>query len=106
MPGFLLHVGAVVQCAHGGVAQPVVPYPRVTVSGQPIVLQTGPYAIAGCPYVVVLVPVPCVIGTWVMGATRVKASGMPVLLQDSQAICTPNGTPLEIVSTQVRVKGM
>lgn len=105
MPGYLLHVGAVVQCAHGGVAQPVVPYPRVTVSSQPIVLQTGPYVIAGCPYVVVLAPVPCVIGTWVMGATRVKASGMPVLLQDSRAICTPNGTPLEVVSTQVRVKG-
>lgn len=105
MPGFLLHVGAVVQCAHGGVAQPVVPYPRVRVSGQPIVLQPAPYTIAGCPFVVVLVPMPCVIGTWVLGSMRVKANGMPVLLRDSQAICTPNGTPLLVVSTQVRVKG-
>jgi hypothetical protein len=31
---------------------------------------------------------------------------MPVLLQDSQAICVPNGTPLSIVMTQFRVKGM
>jgi hypothetical protein len=28
-----------------------------------------------------------------------------VLLQDSQAICTPTGTPLNVVVTQLRVKG-
>jgi hypothetical protein len=36
---------------------------------------------------------------------RVLAGGMPVLLQDSQAICTPTGTPLNIILTQMRVKG-
>jgi hypothetical protein len=40
-----------------------------------------------------------------MGATRVRANGQPVLLQDSQAICTPNGTPLNILVTQMRVRG-
>jgi len=35
----------------------------------------------------------------------VRAGGLPVLLQDSQAICAPNGTPVNIVMTQVRVKG-
>ena len=30
----------------------------------------------------------------------------PVLLQDSQSLCTPTATPLTIVVTQVRVKGM
>jgi len=107
MPGFVLHVGAVVQCAHGGQAQPSVPNPRVKVSGQPIVTQAGPYVVAGCA----LPPPPaangpCLTAQWVMGATRVKANGMPVLLQDSQAICTPTGTPLLISVTQVRVKGM
>ena len=42
MPGFLLHVGATVLCAHGGQAQPTVPNPRVTVSGQPIVTLPAP----------------------------------------------------------------
>jgi phage baseplate assembly protein W len=28
-----------------------------------------------------------------------------VLLQDSQAVCTPNGTPLTITVTQTRVRG-
>ena len=40
MPGFLVHVGAQVICSHAGQAQPTVPNPRVTVSGQPTVLMT------------------------------------------------------------------
>jgi hypothetical protein len=104
MPGYLLHVGATVLCAHAGQAQPTASFPRVKVGGQPIVTQPNPYMITGCA----LPPLaggPCVTAQWVMGAIRVKAGGVPVLLQDSQAICTPTGTPLNIVVTQVRVKG-
>jgi hypothetical protein len=36
----------------------------------------------------------------------VFAGGAPILLQDSQAVCAPNGTGLNIVVTQVRAKGM
>ena len=92
-------------CAHGGQAQPTVPNPRVKVSGQPVVTQAAPYAVAGCPFNVSGAPVPCVTAQWVIAAIRVRAGGQPVLLQDSQAICAPNGTPLNIVMTQVRVKG-
>jgi hypothetical protein len=107
MPGFLLHVGAVVQCMHGGMAQPTVPNPRVKVMGQPIVTQPGPYMIAGCAF-----PPPpaangpCVTANWVMGALRVKSMGMPVLLQDSIAVCVPTGTGLTVSVVQPRVKGM
>jgi len=31
---------------------------------------------------------------------------VPVVVQSSQAICTPTGTPLQILVTQVRVRGM
>lgn len=106
MPGYLLHVGATVLCAHGGQAMPTTPNPRVKVSGQPIVTQAAPYTVAGCPFFSGPNPLPCVTAQWVMGATRVFAMGVPVLLQDSQAICVPNGTPLNIVMTQFRVKGM
>jgi hypothetical protein len=105
MPGFLLHMGATVLCAHAGQAQPTSPNPRVKVGGQPVVTQAAPYTVAGCPFNVSGAPVPCVTAQWVTGALRVRAGGLPVLLQDSQAICTPNGTPLNIVMTQVRVKG-
>ncbi len=107
MPGFLLHVGATVMCAHSGQAQPTSPNPRVMVSGQPIVTQPAPYAIAGCPFTTPAgVPLPCVTAQWVSGATRITSNGMPVLLIDSQAICVPNGTPLIISVTQTRVTGM
>ncbi len=105
MPGFLLHVGATVLCAHAGQAQPAAPNPRVRVGGQPVVTQAAPYTIAGCPFNVSGAPSPCVTAQWVTAAMRVRAGGQPVLLQDSQAVCTPNGTPLNIVMTQVRVKG-
>jgi len=106
MPGFLLHQGATVLCMHGGQAQATAPNPRVKVGGQPIVTQVAPHTVAGCPFTTPAgAPMPCVTAQWVTGATRVLAGGQPVLLQDSQAVCVPNGTGVTIVVTQVRVKG-
>ena len=107
MPGFLLHVGATVMCAHAGQAQPTGSNPRVKVGGQPIVTQSTMYNITGCPFTTLSgAPMPCVTGQWVSAATRVRAGGQPVLLKDSQAVCTPNGTPLNIIVTQTRVRGV
>jgi hypothetical protein len=107
MPGFLLHFGATVLCSHGGQAQPTVVNPRVTVMGQPIVTIASPYVVAGCA----LPPPsaangPCVTAQFVTAATRITSNGQPVLLLDSQSICTPTGTPLIIAVTQTRVTGM
>lgn len=104
MPGFLLHQNATVLCIHAGQAQATVPNPRVKVAGQMTVQQTNPWVVAGCPFVAALVPMPCVTAQWITAATRVSSSGMPLLLQDSQAICAPNGTGVNVLLTQVRVK--
>ena len=103
MPGFVVHVGATVLCAHAGQAQPTAPNPRVLVSGQPSVTIAAPYVVAGCPFVPPGGNGPCVTAQWVMGATRVTSNGQPLVLLDSQAICAPTGTPLMIVATQTRV---
>lgn len=105
MPGTLLHQGATVLCVHAGQAQPTAPNPRVKVGGQPIVIQSAPYTVAGCPFTTPAGPLPCVTAQWVTAATRVRAGGVPVLLKDSQAVCAPNGTGVNIVVTQVQVKG-
>jgi len=103
MPGFLVHVGATVMCAHGGQAQPTVPNPRVTVMGMPTVTITAPYVVAGCAF-----PPPpagngpCVTAQWLVGSTRVLSNGQPLVVLSSQAICAPTGTPLLIVMTQTR----
>jgi hypothetical protein len=100
-------LGATVTCSHAGQATPTAPNPRVLVGGQPVVTIASPYVVAGC----VLPPPPtangpCVTAQYVTSATRVLAGGQPVLLMDSQAICTPTGTPLLNVAAQTRVTGI
>ncbi|HKI06193.1 MAG TPA: hypothetical protein VKK31_29720 [Thermoanaerobaculia bacterium] len=105
--GFLLHQGATVLCSHAGQAQPTVINPRVTVSGQATVTSTAPYTVAGCTF-----PPPpngngpCVTAQWVTSATRITSNGQALLLSDSQATCTPTGTPLQITVTQTRATGL
>lgn len=104
MPGFLLHVGCQVLCAHAGQAKPTVPDPRVTVSGQPTVQQTPPWTVAACA----LPPPsagngPCVAAQWSTGTVRVTSLGQPLLVMGSQALCAPTGTPLTTVAAQTRV---
>jgi hypothetical protein len=104
--GYLLHENATVLCLHAGQAKPTVTDQRVKVGGQKVVTQPAPYIVSGCS----MPPPPagngpCVTAMWTSAATRVKASGLPVLLGDSQATCAPTGTGVNIVVTQVRVKG-
>lgn len=106
MSGYVLHMGATVICTHGGQAQSPSPDPRVKVGGQMIVTQLPPFTISACPFTTPAgSPLPCLTGSWSTAATRVRASNKPVLLQDSQATTIPNGVPLNILSTQIRVKG-
>jgi uncharacterized Zn-binding protein involved in type VI secretion len=102
MPGPILHLGATILCSHAGQATPLVTTPRVTVAGQPVATLASTYAVAGCS-----LPSsaggPCVTAQFVTAATRVTANGQPVLLQDSQAICAPTGTPLVPLVVQPRV---
>lgn len=105
MPGSLLHEGATILCLHGGQAQATMSSPRVKVGGQPVVTQTAPHSVASCPFIKGSSPSPCGTAQWVSAALRVKVGGTPVLLQDSKANCMPNGTGVNIVMSQTRVKG-
>src|SRR5215831_7759221 len=106
MPGFVVHLGATVLCAHGGQAQPTAPFPRVQVSGMPVSTLISPYVIAGCPFVAPAGNGPCVMGQWLMGSTRVLAGGMPLVLQTSASICAPTATPMMVLLTQTRVTAL
>lgn len=100
----LLHVDATVLCAHGGQAKATAPNPRVKVGGQATVLQTAPWTVSGCPFTLPSgTPMPCVTAQWSTGTLRVTSGNQPLLLQNSQATCIPNGTPVNIVVTQMRV---
>ena len=102
MPGLALHLGAVVTCSHAGPATPVGPFPRVQLTGQPIVTIASPYTVTGCA-LTGTGPPPCATGQWLTGAIRVKAGGVPVALMTGSSTCIPTGTPLLPLSAQPRV---
>jgi hypothetical protein len=102
MPGPILHLGASMLCMHGGPAQPTAPFPRVTVSAQPVITLATPHVVTGCALASTSTP-PCVSAQWVVGATRVLAGGTPVAIAAGTAVCAPTGTGLLPVSFQPRV---
>jgi uncharacterized Zn-binding protein involved in type VI secretion len=78
------------------------PFPRVLLTGQPVVTLSSPYAVTGCALTGTGAP-PCVTGQWLSGATRVLAGGVPVAIMTGSSTCVPTGTPLMPVSAQTRV---
>ena len=102
---FLIQVGATVMCAHGGQAQAVTPNPRVLLNGQPSVLLSGQWVVAGCPLVPPPLP-PCVTGLWLMGTVRVLSNGQPLVVQSGTGITLPNGTPMLPLAMQPRVSAL
>ena len=102
MPAPALHLGAVVMCSHAGQATPAAPFPRVLLSGQPIVTLSSPYVIAGCALTGTPNP-PCVTGQWLSGAVRVLAGGVPLATMGGSSVCVAPGTPMLPVSAQPRV---
>ncbi|MFP2903814.1 hypothetical protein ACLESD_01835 [Pyxidicoccus sp. 3LFB2] len=101
MSGPLLGQDTRARCPHGGQAVLTAVFPRVKLGGVPVVVQAGPFTVAGCP-----AKPPCVTGTFTVGATRVRAQGQPVLLRSSPSVCTPTGAALQILQTQTRGKGL
>ena len=104
MPGPIIHLGATIMCTHAGQATPTASFPRVLVSGQPVITQPTPYVVAGCT----LPPPsaangPCVTGQWLSGSVRVLAGALPLVLMDSQSLCAPTSTPMVATVVQPRV---
>jgi uncharacterized Zn-binding protein involved in type VI secretion len=114
MPGFLLHVGAVMQCPHAGPATIAPSQPRVLVSGQPVATMASAIAVAGCAFTVPgPKPQPCVLVRWLMPSARFLVGGQPAavvpgpgpgpgLCQSAEQI--PAGPPI-VGTVQVRVIG-
>jgi|SRR5215203_349873 len=106
MPDYLLHEGATVLCFHPpGQARPTSFSMRVRVSGRAVVTQPTLYTVTGCA---LSSPPPkpfCATASWISAATRVRADGVPVLLRSSQATCVSTGTGVNVVQTQMRVRG-
>jgi len=104
MPGFLLHDGATVQCAHGGRGKPIATNPKVSVSKQQTVFLSMQWSISGCAN-----PPsaggPCTMGTFTVGTTRVTSNSQPLAIFGGTGTCIPTGVPLLTISSQTKVTG-
>lgn len=102
---YLLNADSKVTCAHAGTASPTTTEPRVKVDGKDVVTLASSYSVSGCvPPGAPNVPA-CATGQFLVGASRVKAGGQPVLLLTSSSTSAPNGLPLQVTQTQSRVRG-
>jgi hypothetical protein len=94
VPGPLYQVGAVAMCPHGGQITAVSTDLRVTASGSPVTLATDQFIVAGCAFVAVTVPQPCVKVQWTTPTTRCLFNGQPAITALSLGICiAANGVP-------------
>ena len=88
-----------VMCGHGGSATLVPTNMRVRIAGIPVAVASDQHVVAGCA-LASGGSVPCTTLTWSVPAVRVKAGGVPVLVQTS----VPMGIGPGLVTVgQVRV---
>lgn len=107
MSGFLTP-SSVMMCPHGGTVQAVSSNTAVLTQGQPILRSTDTFIIAGCAFVIGVVPSPCVTVQWMQPAAR-SAIADPALTMASLGMCqAASGAvqgPVVISSAQTQVTG-
>jgi hypothetical protein len=107
--GDVLHATSTIMCPHGGTVIAVPSDFDVTLGGQPIVLQSDTFIVAGCPFVPVA-PHPCVLVEWQLPAMRSTADGTGPLTTDSIGMCKAADGAVQgvaqIVATQTRASSL
>lgn len=99
----VLSLGSLLLCAHGGHATPTVVAPRVLIGGQ-AALAEGPLIVAGCPNSPPPAGTgPCVTAQFLFTSTRVRSTGLRLLVESTASVCVPTGTPLTVAALQARV---
>ena len=105
----LLNMSSMLMCPHGGTVSIITSNSRVMVGGDLAVTSSDTFLVAGCPFIIGLVPHPCVQIQWVQPAARSQVSSDFTLTEDSVGLCiavdeSVQGTVL-ITFTQPQVAG-
>ena len=106
----LLTTSSLLMCPHGGTVNAVSSNTHSQAGGSYILRSSDTFLIAGCPFILALVPHPCVQVRWVQPATRSQVMGDFTLNEQSVGLCVAadqavQGTTL-IIQTQFRVGGL
>jgi hypothetical protein len=83
----LLNDSSVMMCPHGGSVQAVTSNTRAQAAGGFLLRASDTFVVAGCPFVLGLVPHPCVEVQWVQPATGSKAVSDFTLTEASVGLC-------------------
>lgn len=105
----LLTAASTMMCPHGGTVTAIPSQTRAS-AGDPILLGSDTFIVAGCAFNIASVPSPCITVQWIVTATRVQAGGAFVLNESSVGFClaatmAPQGAVL-ILNTQPSVEGL
>jgi hypothetical protein len=110
MPGYVLNSDTIATCPHGGQVSFTPSQTSVSVSSAPALLVSDLATVAGCVFVIGVVPSPCLTVQWIpaTAALRVAVQGTPVLLSTTIGLClsgasAPQG-PVVLTSYQQRVQ--
>jgi hypothetical protein len=105
----LLSTASTLMCPHGGTVQIVSSNTRTQVGGAFAALATDTFIIAGCPFVIGVVPSPCIQVMWVQPAARSQVMGSQTLTEASVGLCVAaTGAvqgPVSVVVAQPQVNG-
>jgi hypothetical protein len=105
----LLNTSSIMMCPHGGTVSVVTSNTQVMAAGDPVIRASDTYLIAGCPFVLGVVPQPCMQVQWVQTDTASQAVSDFTLSEESVGLCVAadmavQGTVL-IMFTQPSVSG-
>lgn len=107
--GELLSASATLMCPHGGTVTAIPSSASVSLGGDPIVLATDTFTIAGCPFAPGA-PHPCVLVQWQLPAARSTSGRVATLTTESVGLCqAADGAvqgPVLIQATQTRAAGL
>ena len=107
--GDYLTASSILMCAHGGMVSPIPANSTITLGGEPILLASDAFPIAGCAFSPGA-PHPCVQVQWIVTAERGVATGAAALTTDSVGLCVAaDGAvqgPVMIQATQTEVSGL
>jgi hypothetical protein len=105
----LLNTSSIMMCPHGGTVSAVCSNTRVKAAGDFVLRASDTFLIAGCAFVVGVLPHPCLQVQWVQPDLRSQVMSDSTLSEQSTGLCVAadqavQGTVL-IMFTQPKVSG-
>jgi hypothetical protein len=108
--GHFLTSSSTLMCPHGGTVSAIPSNQRVTLGGDPIVLATDTFMVAGCAFAPGGAPHPCLQVEWQLTAQRSDCDGTSTLTLESVGMCKAGDGavqgPVIIQATQTKAEGL